>query len=348
MRVRRLHREEAGAVGMIVAVCLLALVGMLVLVVDLGRSIAVKRQMVAGTDAAALAAAQQCALGNSGADASAAAGAILAQNRSGATVTSFSAPGCGLPPDEPQIVVVESTVDVDYFFAGIFGFNSGPVVARAVAQWGVADAPAGAPVTVDYDTLVDCGITPDDPPEGELPCVFGYPKDTLAEPRWGVVDLENWGDAFGPAPGTPPCSVPASESIDIIENGGSFDPLPAPAYTCIDNGLSDSVWEAMEGRILIFPVMDFDTSRGTVQPNNPPLGGDDCTGADVTYLRTQGYDCQFDVAHIVGWVQLLVTSVDKQGPNVIVTTEYLGITTGGGIPGGGSVDFGVRAIRLVE
>ena len=62
---RRLHREESGAVLMIVAIAMLVLVGMLVLTVDLGRMVAVKREMVAGADAAVLAAAQQCALGNS-------------------------------------------------------------------------------------------------------------------------------------------------------------------------------------------------------------------------------------------------------------------------------------------
>jgi Flp pilus assembly protein TadG len=341
--LRRVHREESGAVLMIVAVSMLVLVGMLVLTVDLGRGIAVRREMVAGTDAAALAAAQQCAVGNTTADASDAADEMLADNKSGATVTTFDAPGCGAPPEEPQLVTVESTVNVDYFFAGIFGFDSGPVVSRAVAEWGVLTSAFGSPVTVDYDQLNACGITPDDPPDNEVDdCALQYPKDTLQEPRWGVLDLDNWGD-----PNAAPCSVPASESIGIINNGGSFDLKPTPAYDCIDNGLSDSVWETLEGKTLFFPVLDLDQSTGTVKPNRGALGGTDCTGADITSLRAQGYDCQIDTAYIVGWIKLFVSDVSKHGPDVTVTVDYGGFTSGGGLPGDG-FDFGAHAVRLVK
>ena len=340
----RLHRDDSGAVLMVVAVTLLVLIGMLVLTVDLGRMIAVKREMVAGTDAAALAAAQQCAIGNDYATANAAADTVLAANKSSATVVGdISAPNCGLPPDEPQTVTVQSTVNVEYFFAGIFGFNSGPVVARAVVQWGVLTGAFGAPVTVDFDQLTGCGIPPDNPPDTEIfDCELEYPKDTLTNPRWGVLDLDNWGD-----PDAAPCSVPASESSGIINNGGSFELLETPAYDCIDNGLSDSVWEELEGKTLIFPVNDLEMSTGTVKPNNGPLGGTDCTGADIPSLQAQGYDCEIDTAYIVGWIELVVTDVSKHGPDITVTVDYQGFTTDGGIPGDGT-DFGARAIRLVE
>src|SRR3972149_1344243 len=76
----RVRSEERGAVLMIVALCLLILLGMLVLTVDLGRGVAYKRQLVTGADAAALAAAQQCALGNGTSVARAAGMDVLAQN----------------------------------------------------------------------------------------------------------------------------------------------------------------------------------------------------------------------------------------------------------------------------
>jgi hypothetical protein len=343
MRTNRLHRDESGAVLMIVAVTLLVLVGMLVLTVDLGHSVAVKRQMVSGTDAAVLAAGQVCATGGTEAEARAAADALLADNRSGATVTSFSAPDCGVSPDEPKFVTVTSTVQVDYFFAQIFGFESGPVVSRAVAEWGVLVQAFGAPVTVDLVQLANCGITPpDNPPEEDLDCTLEYPKDTLTEPRWGVLDLDNWGN-----PNAAPCSVSASESMDIINNGGNFELLPTPAYDCMDNGLSDSVWEALEGQTLIFPIMDLSRSTGTVKPNRAPRGGTDCTGADIPSLQAQGYDCQIDTAYIVGWIELLVIDVTKSGPDITVSVTYQGLTTGGGLPGDG-FDFGARAVRLVQ
>ena len=96
---------------MVVAVTLLVLIGMLVLTVDLGRAVAVKREMVSGTDAAVIAAAHECALGHSYGQATAAANAILAQNKSGAVLNGpISAPGCGVTPTEPQLVTVHTKV----------------------------------------------------------------------------------------------------------------------------------------------------------------------------------------------------------------------------------------------
>lgn len=342
----RLRRDDSGAVLMIVAVTLFVLIGMLVLTVDLGRAVAVKREMVTGTDAAALAAAQQCAFGNSTDDAQAAAEAVLAKNKASATLTTFEAPGCGSPPEEAHIVTVESTVDVEYYFAGIFGFDSGDVVARAVAQWGVVEQALAVPITVDYDQLSGCGIVPDDPPDEVFDCNLDYPKERLQEPRWGVLDIEQWGDEE-----TDSCSVPASELSDMIDNGGSFEPLPAPALTCVDNGLSNSVWEELEfepPRSYLFPVMDLDRSTGFVKPERPPLGGEACLGEDIESLRAANYDCEITHAYIVGWIELLVTNVTKDGADIGVAVTYQGFTTGGGIPGDGTPDFGARAVRLVE
>ena len=343
--VDRLRDEDSGAVLMMVAVCLLVLMGMLVLTVDLGRSIAVKRQMVAGTDAAALAAAQQCALEHPLDEAEDAADAVLAANRSDAVVTTVTAPGCGLPPEGPQFVTVQSTVEVDYFFAGIFGFESGPVVSKAVALWGVVQSGHAVPITVDLEQLNSCGITPDAPPSGEHDCQLDYPKDALQEPRWGVLDLSKWGD-----PEAAPCSVSAETSKAQIENGGVSDPLTAPAMTCIDNGLSDSVWESMEGQVLLFPVMDLNQSTGTVKPTSGPLGGTECSGADIEDLRLQGYDCQIDTAYIVSWIQLLVEDVSKHGSDLTVDMKYQGITTDPGLPCDEEPcvpDFGAHSVRMV-
>ena len=207
---------------------------MLVLTVDLGRGVAIKREMVSGTDAAVLAAAHECAIGHTYDQANAAANAILAQNKSGAVQNGvLSAPGCGLKPTEPQLVTINTKVQMDYFFAGIFGFNSGEVGAHAVAEWGVVASGLGAPITVDHLQLANCGIPTDDPPTTQVNCQLEYPKDQLTNPRWGALDLSEWGDA-----NAAPCHVSASDLIGIIENGGAFEPLPTPNYDCFDNGLS--------------------------------------------------------------------------------------------------------------
>lgn len=350
-RFGRLHDEEDGAVVFIVAVTLLALIGMLVLTVDLGRGVAYRRQVVSGTDAAALAAAQQCALGNGTVAAQDAANIVLAQNVDlPVAITGISMPECDTPEGtELKTVEVTTSADIGYFFAPIFGIESGDIATRAVAVWAAAASSNPIPITVDQQQLEDCGIFPNEPlPTEPIECDLEYPKDTLQEPRWGVLDLTHWGD-----PDAAPCSVSAADLKQMIVDGGydsdpelvlNGDPPGNEAtMTCVDNGLSFSVWDSMEGETLIFPVIDIQTSTGTVKPG----GGDEpCTGADIPDLRAAGKDCQIDTVNVVAWIVLTVVDIDKGGSTVIVNTTT-DVTTGGGIPGG-TLDFGVRAVRLVE
>lgn len=105
---------------------------------------------------------------------------------------------------------------------------------------------------------------------------------------------------------------------------------PAATYDCLDNGLSDAVWETIEGKTLTFPVIDV-----------PQSVGQGCTGADV--------GCKIDTADVIGFIQLFVPigGVEKNGSTVIIHAQWKGPTTGGGIPGSGA-DFGLQAVRLVR
>lgn len=320
---------------MIVALLLFALIGMLVLVFDLGRVVAIRRDMVNASDAAALAAAQQCALGNEAKTpgvASAAATSLISQNDGDASLQSIQGlADCQTPVGvTPKLVTVNSTVTVDYFFAQIFGFSSGPVQTTATAQWGTVGIAKPIPITVNNQTLTSCSIPLTiPPPGGQIDCDLSYPKDLLQEPRWGVLDLSQWND-----PGAAPCHVDAATLKALIESGGWPDELklnyPAATYDCLDNGLSDSVWETIEGKTLTFPVIDV--------PNSIGQG---CSGADV--------GCQIDTADVIGFIQLFVPfgGVEKDGDTVIIHAQWKGPTTGGGIPGSGA-DFGLRAVRLVR
>jgi Flp pilus assembly protein TadG len=349
-RLARLADEERGAVMLIVALSLMVFLGMLVLTVDIGRGVAFKRQVVNGTDAAALAAAQQCALGNGSVAAQDAANTVLAQNvQLPVTLSSIEMPECDSPEGtEFKTVRVTTNADIEYFFAPIFGVADGDIATHAVAIWAVAASANPIPITVDMQQLLDCGIVPGSPPDPDVPieCPLEYPKDTLQEPRWGVLDFEHWGD-----PDAAPCSVSAAELKDMIDNGGypqgvelnGEPPGSEPTMTCVDNGLSFSVWNSMEGETLIFPVIDIQTSTGTVKPGG---GTEPCTGADIPALEAQGKDCEIDTVNVVAWIVLRVDNVDQNGATVTFdsTTE---LTTSGGLPGG-TIDFGVRAVRLVD
>jgi len=330
---RRIHEREDGAVLAMAAISLIVLLGMLVLTVDLGRSVAIKRQMVNGTDAAALAAAQDCAA-NRGASAPGDAAAILAKNRVGAAVSSFTAPECGaLSTFGPKQVTVNTTTSVNYYFAPLFGVDSGAVTATSTAIWGPVSKTRPIPITVNRTQLQGCHI-PSSIPSGEtLDCELSYPKDTLSEPRWGALDLSQWNEADAA-----PCHVDASTLMNEISSGGWPEPLPinpAPAghdigFTpdCLDNGLSFSVWQSMEGRILTFPIIDVPTSTGQ-----------GCTGADA--------GCEIDTANIVAFVTLKVISAQNDGSTVRLQVQWLGPQVTDGEIGNGP-DYGDRAIRLVR
>jgi hypothetical protein len=160
------------------------------------------------------------------------------------------------------------------------------------------------------------------------------------------LDFEHWGD-----PNAAPCSVSADELKDMIDNGGypigmelnGDPPGSQPTMTCVDNGLSFSVWSAMEGGTLIFPVVDIQTSTGLVKPGG---GNVPCTGADIPALRAQGKDCQIDTVNVIAWVVLHVENVNQSGATVTFDSNTT-LTTSGGLPGA-TIDFGVRAVRLVD
>ncbi len=336
MRVNlgRQRDDERGAVVMTTAIVLVIGIGMLVLVVDLGRSVAYKREVVTGTDAAALAAAQQCALGNGTTAATLAAESVLQDNVDLAvSITEMEMPECDAPAGPGlRSVTVATSADIEYFFAPIFDIHSGSIGGEAVAVWGPSSAANPIPISVSLDQLSGCGILPTEPPVEGTECTIEYPKDTLEEPRWGVLDLSNWDD-----PDAAPCHVSANDLINIISSGGWADELPLngdpagsePTYTCVDNGLAFSVWSSLVGDSFVFPVIDVATSIG----HSP-----DCTGADST--------CRVDTANVVGWIELHVVDVANNGSTVVVDST-VELTTGGGIPGG-AFDFGVRGIRLVR
>jgi len=337
--IRRLHDDERGAVLALYALGFIAIVGMLALTLDLGRAVATKRDMVNGADAAALGAAQECAIARNPASAQAVAEDLTAQNRDSATVTSFSAPDCdGATLTDIRTVTVHTQVPVDYVVAPIVGFDSVNVTADAVAVYGPVAGAAAAPISVNYETLLGCQIPTTRPNPGEVVvCPLSYPKDELQEPRWGILDLSEWDD-----PDAAPCHVSASEARGIIVNGGYFpevwiNPPPQPTWDCLDNGLSDSVWEELEGRELLFPVIDIDASTGQTKP-----GGADCTGVNP--------NCQIDTANVIAFVLLYVPEggVTKHGSTVFVEAHWAGsdLTTSG-LPGP-APDFGAYAVRLVD
>lgn len=280
MRMRRSGvliraREERGAVLMIVAISLFVVLGMLVLTFDLGRGVAIKRNMVAGTDAAAIAAARECAMGQPMGAAQGAAQTLLTRNNEAATMTSFEADAAQCSGDTNQLqnqtslVTVKSSVDQEYFFAQIFGFTSGSVVASATAEWGPAIGVANpVPLRLNGSALDAC-LTHEVGYEGS-DCAFGFDNsdpEAQTASQWGILDFpEGWPPEDGANPLE--CSAQAGGANDVIDylSGAGPDFFPVlweiPIYVCAEGGLNANTinwiinWlRANIGSSLIFPVM---------------------------------------------------------------------------------------------
>jgi Flp pilus assembly protein TadG len=316
-------RQEHGAVAVMVAILLVVLLGVLALVIDLGRAVGIRREMVNAADAAALAAAQRCALNQGAAAATAAANQTATLNDPQAALVRIAFnPSCrpGLTSPGPKTVTVTYSRPVQYFVAPILGFRSGTVTTTATATWA---APGVVPITVNSLPLQVCP----EAMEGEDPvqCTFSYPKDEYENPRWGILDLSRWGASPGSASGSE-CKVDANTIRRIIDGDITYtlsDLQPVPSYDCMDNGLQFTNWGSLVGGTWWFPIVDVSRSRGVVEGPNRlkqrwPNG---CTGADIPTLQQQGGDCRITDAWVTGFVRMKVLRAVNQGSTVVLTME---------------------------
>jgi len=259
MRVKRfslarLRDEEQGAVLAMVAISLIVLIGMAVLTFDLGHGVALKRNMVNAADAAALAAARECGLAHGDASATKAADQLIADNNASAsrvgTLKYSPSPavcsGAGNPdPDGHNTVTVTVKVPQEYFFAQIFGFKGGQVVASATAEW-TMELSGPAPLKIEALKVNECleGGTGSH-------CYVGYDN---SDQQWGWLNFpEGWPEKGEPNPPTScPSSGGANDLKDYVGQMGTgdsgFGPLlwNVPVWVCAKDGKNSSALHAIQ------------------------------------------------------------------------------------------------------
>src|SRR6476659_2478655 len=163
---RRLHGDQSGVTMVIVALCLVALIGMIVLVVDVGGLLWNRRAMVNASDAAALSAAKSCILPATmdPQTAEQAADALAAQNSTGADTAPINIlQSLGCDTADTGYVTVQYSANQQLFFAGIFGANQRPVTTQATAIWGPAGAANPMPIVIYQDWFQNCEFDEIDP-----------------------------------------------------------------------------------------------------------------------------------------------------------------------------------------
>jgi Putative Flp pilus-assembly TadE/G-like len=132
VRVRR-ARGERGAIAVVAAVSIVSILGFTALTVDMGNNWQHRRGLINGTDAAALAAAQEYALGGTGCGSLAA--TYVVNNRSDATMTACT-PSASATSGVTGSITVAAETTVEYFFAPIIGLHDKVISSSTTAQFG--------------------------------------------------------------------------------------------------------------------------------------------------------------------------------------------------------------------
>jgi hypothetical protein len=349
----------------IVAISLLFLIGMLALVFDLGRIIAVRRDLVNGADAGALAAARECALGNGSTAAKAAAELLVADNMADAGLTTDLPDGPTWNPADgfwsqecdvlrsggSKLVRVQGTVTLEYFFAQIFGFRSGPVTKAAVAQWGPArGVTSPVPIYLGAANLAPCISDPN--PAEPVDCTFVF-DNTPVSSQFGWLNFpEGWNASSCNAQGGAN-DIAEYVDPDPLPPGLAFDAeIPTPpgyVYACGSPGeIASTVVNAFQERLnssdpyLTFPVTDF--------AKYPPqqLGGNTYRFAIVGFTKlrvvaaVKGKDVEKDP-----YCRAKIPPGSKVNNSWFCVHLQFDGTKIEGIPGTG-VSYGLEAVRLVD
>ena len=279
--VRRLHGDESGVTLVIVALCLVSLIGMIVLVVDVGGLLLNRRAMVNASDAAALSAAKSCILPPSmdPQTPEQAADALAADNSGAADVSNPSniLQSSGCDTADTGYVTVQYGANQQLFFAGLFGQGQGHVTTQATAIWGPAGAVNPMPIVIYQDSFQNCEFDAIDP---NKTCYVWEDNNNVngSQSSFGLLDLRTDRPSqygWNSDPGVT-CSDPGGAIDQWITNypDPSIGDLPLnypnPTYVCRASGNRQSTWDDLAnlaGQTLFFPINRCDNTL----PGN--LGG---------------------------------------------------------------------------
>jgi hypothetical protein len=286
MRPRAIDlRDERGATTVIVIVSLLALMGMLVLSVDLGGMLAKRRGMVTAADAAALAAAESYArdeaeaLVNDG-PAQTQADLLATSNISNAVrddyivQTGIGGESC-VPVSACGSVTVKYHGVTKLFFGPILGFGqSATIHSQATAIWGPAGGGNPTPIMIQYNWMTDECERPFPDPNPPVNCGFWLnDHDDDGNPLWAWLNLNPYpGSSAGwnvPIGFNCP-NVGASDRSDWI-NGINVPDLPvnqapAPTFVCTTSGHASSNFGDLQDQIGEYRVLPVNDARGQFAP----------------------------------------------------------------------------------
>ena len=302
--------------AVLVALLLVVFVAMVAIAVDAGGLYLRRRELVNGSDAAAMSAGRTCARGGSDDRFSVpeeAADYQVQQNSritglevGGPNITTMT--GCG---QQWGHVSVEYTSQQELFFAPAIGFeHSKPVTTAATASWGLG---SNNPVPIVVSSLLteNCPIPPNGSPTVGQQCSFWYDNDRLGGGNFAFLSLNpnGWN-----VPVDDNCSGSQAGGTSALTNWINGSVLASvslnwtdPTYVCSDggirgvggqNGPSSQVWsalKALKGQTRDFPI-------NWEGPGAPPVAGAPAQGTVYQNSQIHKYD-------IIGFAFLKIVDV---------------------------------------
>ncbi|HEV7211484.1 MAG TPA: pilus assembly protein TadG-related protein [Blastococcus sp.] len=236
--------EERGATAVIFALLLVPMLGFAAIAVDIGSLYADRAQLQTAADAAALAVARDCALGNCGDMLATASSMVLANDPQGNTAQ----PVLG---SSPLSVTVAGSTPQKHWFAPVLGHDSTAVSATATVAWG---GPSGgtAMLPLTFSWCEFAAQTGGGMPSGTTERTIVLPKksDTgCTGPSHNVVP-----GGFGWLVADPGTCHATSKLNDQM----SSEPGNNPSKGCSPGDLS-----AMVGHTVLLPIFDDAGGNGS-------------------------------------------------------------------------------------
>jgi hypothetical protein len=247
---RGIHQREEGAVAVLVAIMLVVFVAMVAIAVDAGGLYLRRRELVNGSDSAAMSAGRTCARGGFDDRFATPEDAADFHVQENGEITALEVAG----PD-PNIVemttcgtqwghvTVQYTSEQSLFFAPALGFESAkPVTTTATASWGLG---SNNPVPIVISGLLsenaNCPVPPTGWPAVGQVCSFWYDNDRLGGGNFAFLSLnpQGWdvpidGNCSGSVAGGTDSltkwidgTLPVSASLNWMD----------PTYVCTDSGI---------------------------------------------------------------------------------------------------------------
>lgn len=271
---RRFVNDERGVVAIFVALFSTVAMGCGALAVDLGDAWQEQRQLHTSTDAAALAAGQVYAQGDSGC--SSVADAYVSENNAEATTTSCTT-GTGAATNSGY-VTVEAATTVDFTFAQVIGINSRDLHSSTTAGWGIPSGVTGLrPLAVCqfFPGLAEWLNAPFGPTGPSDPITIPYTKADQgcenAPGNWNLLDYDEggggasevreWfengypGEVIIPsliAPKTGHVSSISSALTSLVESGQTF---PIPIFDLVEGNGNNALYHAVA--VATVKLLDF-------------------------------------------------------------------------------------------